>query len=127
MDTAAIDQTLGAKGTVNSGVYAFNIPRAETIMEDGMPIPVGMGSGIVINFQPTGGGRAAITGDFVLIAQEVNPVLKTLRDGGIEVTALHSHMLTEQPRLLFMQFWSVGSPESVGGGSKAALSRVAVK
>ena len=124
LDTVAIDQTLGAKGNVNSGVYAFNIPRAETIMEDGMPIPVGMGSGIVINFQPTGGGKAAITGDFVLIAQEVNPVLKTLREGGIEVTALHSHMLDEQPRLFFMHFWANDDAGKLAGSLKAALSKV---
>ena len=124
MDTAAIDQTLGAKGSVNSGVYGFNIPRAETIMEGGMPIPVGMGSGIVINFQPTGGGKAAITGDFVLIASEVNPVLKTLRDGGIEVTALHSHMLTEQPRLFFMHFWANDDAGKLAASLKAALNKV---
>ncbi|HYU70302.1 MAG TPA: DUF1259 domain-containing protein [Burkholderiales bacterium] len=124
LDTAAIDQTLGAKGTVNGGVYAFNIPRAETIMEDGTSIPIGMGSGIVINFQPTGSGKAAITGDFVLIASEVNPVLKTLRQGGIEVTALHSHMLTEQPRLFFMHFWANDDAGRLAGSLKAALSKV---
>jgi hypothetical protein len=124
IDTAAIDQTLGAKGTVNSGVYAFNIPRAETIKESGMSIPVGMGSGIVINFQPTGGGKAAITGDFVLIAREVNPVLKTLREGGIEVTALHSHMLDEQPRLFFMHFWANDDAGKLAGSLKAALGKV---
>ena len=124
LDTTALDQTLGAKGNVNSGVYAFSIPRAETIMEDGMPIPIGMGSGIVINFQPTGGGKAAITGDFVLIAQEVNPVLKTLREGGIEVTALHSHMLTEQPRLFFMHFWANDDAGKLARSLKAALGKV---
>jgi hypothetical protein len=124
LDTAAIDQTLGAKGTNNGGVYGFNIPRAETIMEDGMPIPIGMGSGIVINFQPTGGGKAAITGDFVLIAAEVNPVLKTLREGGIEVTALHSHMLDEQPRLFFMHFWANDDAGKLATSLKAALSKV---
>jgi hypothetical protein len=124
IDTAAIDRTLGAKGTVNGGVYQFNIPRAETIKEGGMSIPVGMGSGIVINFQPTGGGKAAITGDFVLVAREVNPVLKTLRDGGIEVTALHSHMLDEQPRLFFMHFWANDDAGKLAGSLKAALSKV---
>jgi hypothetical protein len=124
IDTAAIDQTLGAKGNVNAGVYAVNIPRAETITEDGMAIPVGMGSGIAINFQPTGGGKAAITGDFVLIASEVNPVLKALRDGGIEVTALHSHMLTEQPRLFFMHFWANDDAAKLAGSLKAALGKV---
>jgi len=124
IDTAAIDQALGAKGAVNGGVYQFNIPRAETIKEGGMPIPVGMGSGIVINFQPTGDGKAAITGDFVLIAREVNPVLKTLREGGIEVTALHSHMLDEQPRLFFMHFWANDDAGKLVGSLKAALSKV---
>jgi hypothetical protein len=124
LDTAAIERTLGAKGTANAGVYGFNIARAETIMEDGMPIPIGMGSGIVINFQPTGGGKAAITGDFVLIAKEVNPVLKTLRDNGIEVTALHSHMLEEQPRLFFMHFWANDDVQKLADGLKAALDKV---
>src|SRR5216684_3583900 len=97
---------------------------AETIKEGGMPIPVGMGSGIVINFQPTGDGKAAITGDFVLIAREVNPVLKTLREGGIEVTALHSHMLTEQPRLFFMHFWANDDAGKLARSLKAALNKV---
>jgi hypothetical protein len=125
LDTAAIDQTLGAKGSVNGGVYGFNIPRADTIMEDGMAIPIGMGSGIVVNFQPTGGGKAAITGDFVLIASEVNPVLKALRDGGIEVTALHSHMLTEQPRLFFMHFWANDDAIKLAKTLRTALDEMA--
>jgi len=124
IDTAAIEQTLGAKGTANGGVYQFNIGRAETITDGGMPIPIAMGSGIVINFQPTGGGKAAITGDFVLVAQEVNPVLKTLRDNGIEVTALHSHMLEDQPRLFFMHYWANDDAQKLAAGLKAALSKV---
>ncbi len=127
LDTAAVERTLGAKGSANAGVYGFNIPRAETIMEDGMSIPIGMGSGIVINFQPTGGGKAAITGDFVLIAKEVNPVLKTLRENGIEVTALHSHMLEEQPRLFFMHFWANDDAQKLADGLKAALGKVNLK
>jgi len=124
LDTAAIESTLGAKGTVNSGVLGFNIARAETITEEGMAIPIGMGSGIVINFQPTGSGKAAITGDFVLIAKEVNPVLKALRDNGIEMTALHSHMLEEQPRLFFMHFWANDDAQKLASGLKSALSKV---
>jgi hypothetical protein len=124
MDTAAIERTLGAKGTPNAGVLGFNIARAETIKEDGMEIPIGMGSGIVINFQPTGGGKAAITGDFVLTAKEVNPVLKALRDNGIEMTALHSHMLDEQPRLFFMHFWANDDAQKLASGLKQALAKV---
>jgi Domain of Unknown Function (DUF1259) len=82
LDTATLDQTLGAKGTNNGGVYQFSIPRAEPIKDDGMAVPPPMGSANAINFQPTGGGKAAITGDFVLIAKEVNPVLKALREHG---------------------------------------------
>ena len=83
--------------------------------------------GEAINFEAADSGNVATTGDFVLTADEVNPVIPALEEHNIQVTALHSHMLTEQPRLFFMHFWSVGSPESVGAGIKAALSRVAVK
>ena len=127
LDTAAIERTLGAKGTNNSGVYGFSIPRAEAIKEHGATIPPAMGMGTVINFQPTGGGKAAITGDFVLIGKEVNPVLKTLRENGIEVTALHSHMLEEQPRLFFMHFWANDDAQKLADGLKAALGRVSLK
>jgi len=124
LDTAAIEKTLGAKGTNNGGVFAFGIPRAETIRDAGMTIPVAAGSGIAINFQPTGGGKAAITGDFVLVAKEVNPVLKTLRENGIEVTALHSHMLNDSPRLFFMHFWANDDAQKLATGLRAALDKV---
>ena len=124
LDTAGIERTLGAKGTANNGVYGFNIPRAETITDAGMQVPVAAGSGIVINFQPTGGGKAAITGDFVLTAKEVNPVLKILRDNGIEMTALHSHMLEEQPRLFFMHYWANDDAQKLARSLRAALDHV---
>jgi hypothetical protein len=124
LDQAAIEKTLGAKGTPNGGVLQFSIPRADAIREHSTTIPAGMGMAIVINFQPTGGGKAAITGDYVLLAREVNPVLKTLRDNGIEVTALHSHMLDEQPRLLFMHFWANDDAQKLADGLKAALDKV---
>jgi Domain of Unknown Function (DUF1259) len=124
LDTAALDQTLGAKGTNNGGVYQFSIPRAEPIKDDGMDVPPPMGSANAINFQPTGGGKAAITGDFVLIAKEVNPVLKALRDHGIEVTAIHNHMLDDQPHLFFMHFWANDDARKLAEGLKAALAHV---
>src|SRR6266536_5962235 len=102
LPTAQIDEIMGVKGQANGGVYQFGIPRKEPITESGMPVPGAMGSANAINFQPTGGGKAAITGDFVVTGEEVNPVIKVLRSNGIEVTALHSHMLTEQPRVFFM-------------------------
>jgi hypothetical protein len=123
-DTAAVDQALGAKGTNNGGVYQFSIPRAEPIKDDGMDVPPPMGSANAINFQPTGAGKAAITGDFVLIAKEVNPVLKALRDHGIEVTAIHNHMLDDQPHLYFMHFWANDDAKKLAQGLKAALAQI---
>lgn len=127
LDTAMIDKTLGAKGKVNGGVYQVNVPRAEAIKDGGMDVPPAMGSAIAINFQPTGGGKAATTGDFVLTSKEVNPVLRALRENGIEVTALHSHMLDEQPRLFFMHFWAVNDVSRLTEGLRAALSNVNAK
>jgi hypothetical protein len=127
LDTAAIDQALGAKGVINGGVYQFNIPRAEAITDDGMAVPVSMGTAIAINFQPTGGGKAAVTGDFVLVAKEVNPVLKELFGHEIEITALHSHMLDDQPRLFFMHFWANDDVQKLANGLRAALDKVDVK
>jgi len=124
LDTAAIEKTLGAKGANNGGVLAFGIPRAGKITEHGAQVPAAMGMAIAINFQPTGGGKAAITGDFVLTGNEVNPVLRTLRENGIEVTALHSHMLGEQPRLFFMHFWANDDAQKLADGLKAALAKV---
>ena len=108
LDTAQLDQIIGAKGQANGGVYQFGVPRRDPATMDGMAVapagPLGVTTGI--GFQPTGNGNAAITGDFVMVSSEVNPVIKALRSGGIEVTALHSHMLDEQPRLFFMHFWA---------------------
>src|SRR5919202_44171 len=112
---------------MNGGVYQYGIPRAETITDGGMEVPPSMGVATAINFQPTGAGRAAITGDFVLVATEVNPVIKALRDNGIEVTALHSHMLTESPRLFFMHFWANDDAQKLAHGLRAALDKVNIK
>jgi hypothetical protein len=124
LDTAAIDQTLGHKGKVNGGVYQVSIPRAEKIRDGGMDVPEAMGTAIAINFQPTGNGKAAVTGDFVLIGSEVEPMLRTLRESGIEVTALHNHMLGDEPRLFFMHFWANDDVTKLAHGLRAALDRI---
>ena len=123
IDTKQLDQIMGQSGKVNGGVYQFSVPRAEKIMENDMEVPPSMGVAHAINFQPTGGGKAAITGDFVLIASEVNPVIRALRDNGIEVTALHSHMLVESPRLFFMHFWAKDDALKLARGIRAALDK----
>jgi hypothetical protein len=127
LDTAQLDQIIGAKGRDNGGVYQFGVPRRDSISEGGMALsPVGpLGVATGIGFQPTGGGKAAITGDFVLTAEEVNPVIAELRTHGIEVTALHSHMLDEQPRLFFMHFWANDDAIKLARGLRAALDKTA--
>ncbi len=124
LDTKQLDQIMGQTGKVNGGVYQFSIPRAEVVSDNRMEVPPSMGLATAINFQPTGGGKAAITGDFVLIASEVNPVIKALRDNGVEVTALHSHMLTESPRLFFMHFWANDDAQKLARGLRAALDKM---
>ena len=126
LDTAMIDQTLGGKGQIAGGVYQVNIRRAETIKDGEMSVPVAMGSAEAMNFQPTGDGKAAITGDLVLTAQEVNPVLRALRDSGIEVTALHNHMLDDEPRLFFMHFWANDDAAKLAKGLRSALDKINV-
>jgi biotin operon repressor len=127
LDTAALDNALSAKGKDNGGVYAFTISRSPPPREGGMAIPDAMGGAIAINFQPTGNGRAAIAGDLVLTANEVNPVLRSLRASGIEVEALHNHMLDDQPRLFFMHFWANDDALKLARGLRAALDLMAVK
>jgi len=127
LDTAQLDQIIGAKGNPNGGIYGFAVPRRDPVKEGGMEIaPAGpMGVATAINFQATGGGKAAITGDFVLTAEEVNPVMKALRANGIDVTAVHSHMLDEQPRLIFMHFWANDDAIKLAKGIRAALDKTA--
>lgn len=127
LDSAQIEQIIGAKGQANGGVLQFNVPRRDAVTMDGMQMaPVGpMGVAEAINFQPTGNGKAAITGDFVLIDTEVNPVLKTLRANGIDVTVLHSHMLMENPRLFFMHFWANDNAIKLAKVLRAALDKAA--
>jgi len=123
IDTAQVARTLGHAGRVNGGVYQVSVPRAETIRDGDFEVPPSMGLGTAINFQPTGGRKAAITGDFVMIATEVNAVIRALRENGIEVTSLHNHLLNEQPRLFFMHFWANDDALTLARGLRAALDR----
>jgi hypothetical protein len=131
LDTAQIASVLGFRGRINGGVYQVSVPRAETIREAGLDettsrtrvVPPTMGLATAINFQPTGAGRAAISGDFVMTAREVNAVIRARREHEIEITALHSHLLTEQPRLFFMHFWANDDAVKLARGLRAALDR----
>ncbi len=123
LDTAQIESALGHKGAVNGGVFQVAVPRTEKITDNGMPVPTSMGTATSLNFQPTGSGKTAIAGDFVLLPDEVNPVIKTLRENGIQVTAIHSHMLHDQPRLIFMHFWANDDAVKLARGLRSALNR----
>jgi hypothetical protein len=125
-DTKAVDAAIGYKGKPSGTVLQYSIPRAEPVRDSEMDVPEAMGSAIAINFQPTGGNKAAITGDFVLTAKEVNPVLRALRTHGIEVTAVHNHMLDDQPRMFFMHFWANDDAQKLATGLRAALDQVNV-
>jgi hypothetical protein len=121
-----LQAALGRKGTMAGTVLQVGVPRSDNIHDGGMELPPSLGMSTALNFQ-TVGSQVATSGDFVLVAEEVNPVLRELRAHGIAPTALHSHMLTETPRLFFMHFWAVGPPEKIGDGLKAALAKTASK
>jgi hypothetical protein len=126
LDTAAIEGIIGFKGKANGGVYQFGVPRSDSITMHGMTVPGAMGTAIAINFQPTGEGKAAITGDFVALANEVTPLIKALRDNGIEVTAIHNHMLDDEPRSFFVHYWANDDAIKLAKGLRAALDAVHV-
>ena len=120
-DQKQVEEALGRSGKVNGGILQFAVARAEAITDAGMAVPPSMGVATALNFQPTGNGKAAITGDFVLLGSEVNPVIKALRGNGIAVTALHNHMLMENPRLFFMHFWANDDAVKLAKGLRAAI------
>jgi Domain of Unknown Function (DUF1259) len=126
LDTAELDRIIRRQGKASGGVYHFTVARADEVTEAGMAIPPAMGTATAINFQPTGDEKAAITGDFVMTANEVNPVIRALREQGIEVTALHNHMLEEEPRLFFLHFWANDDAQKLARGLRAALDQMDV-
>jgi uncharacterized protein DUF1259 len=126
LDTAKLDQIIGVKGNAVGGVYQFVVPRRDPIMQGGMQVTGPLGGANAINFQPTGNGKAAITGDFLVTGNEVNPLIRALRAGDIEVTAIHSHMLDEQPRMFFIHFWANDDALKLARGIHTALETTAI-
>ena len=126
LDTAKLDEIMGVKGAASGGVYQFAVPRREPAMESGMQVNTPLGGANAINFQPTGNGKAAITGDFLVTGNEVNPLIRALRAGDIEVTAIHSHMLDEQPRMFFIHFWANDDAVKLARGIRTALETTAI-
>jgi len=126
LDTAKLDQIMGVKGTASGGVYQFGVPRRDPSTENGMQVNTPLGGANAINFQPTGNGKAAITGDFLVTGNEVNPLIRALRAGDIEVTAIHSHMLDEQPRMFFIHFWANDDAQKLARNVRMALETTAI-
>ena len=126
LDTAKLDQIMGVKGTASGGVYQFGVPRRDPSTENGMQVNTPLGGANAINFQPTGNGKAAITGDFLVTGNEVNPLIRALRAGDIEVTAIHSHMLDEEPRMFFIHFWANDDALKLARSVRAALDKTAI-
>jgi hypothetical protein len=122
-DTSQLDETIGHTGTTQGGVYKYSIGRADSVTENGMELPPAMGVSTAFNFQPTGGGKAAINGDFAMTQDEVQPVIKALRDNDIQVVSLHNHMLNEEPRIFFMHFWANDDAQKLAQGLRAALDK----
>jgi hypothetical protein len=121
-----IESALGRKGKLNGPVYAVSVPRAEAVHAENEAVPSGMGLETALNFEQVG-GKIVSTGDFVLIASEVNPVIKTLRQHAIVITALHNHMLDDSPHLFSLHYWALGESSEVGAGLKAALDDMNLK
>jgi hypothetical protein len=121
LDTAGIDNALGRRGTADGGIYKFTIARKDTIVADQHVLPAALGLTTAVNFQPLGGNKAAINGDFVMTAPEIQPVIQALRRGGIAVVELHNHLLDEQPRLFFMHFWATGDGANLAQSLRPAL------
>jgi Domain of Unknown Function (DUF1259) len=126
LDTANLDQIMGVKGTAVGGVYQFAVPRRDPATESGMQVNTPLGGANAINFQPTGNGKAAITGDFLVTGNEVNPLIRALRAGDIEVTAIHSHMLDEQPHMFFIHFWANDDAQKLARNVRTALETTAI-
>lgn len=118
-----IDQILMANGKVEGEVLQYSIPRMEKITEDGMELAPYMDVATQLKFQALPEDEAAVTGEFVMTGDEVEPVLRTLNANSIHVTALHMHMLTEEPRLFYLHFWAVGDQLALARGLRDAVNQ----
>nr|WP_285562925.1 DUF1259 domain-containing protein [Streptomyces hygroscopicus] len=126
LDTAGIDRAIGRKGTADGGIYKFSLARKDTVTDGTHVLPPALGITTAVNFQPLGGDKAAINGDFVMTAPEVQKVIRALRKGGIDIVELHNHTLNDQPRLFYMHFWATGDGVTLARALRPALSATAL-
>lgn len=127
IDLAKLDLTLGYKGEMSKGVYKYTIGRPDVqLREHGIPITTFMGFNTWAAFQGSD-DHAAVCGDFTMTEDEVAPVVSTLAQNGIEVVALHNHMVHEQPRIFFLHYWGTGNAQDLAKALRAALDQTGKK
>ena len=119
--TQRVEELLGTKGTTQDGVLSVSVPRPQPVTMHDTELPPSMGMATALNFQTGENGKIAATGDFVLLASEVNAVASRLIRHGLQVTALHNHLVKGSPDLYFLHFWGHDTVEAVTRGLKAAL------
>jgi hypothetical protein len=126
LDAAALDRVIGAKGENEHGTYHFHVPVAQKVTDTRaqLTLPYLMEASTLLMFQPLGAGRAAVNGDFVMTADQVNPVIRALRSRGITIIELHNHMLHEQPRLFYLHFWATGQATALAHSLRAGLDQL---
>jgi hypothetical protein len=127
IDTRSIDAVMGVKGTYEDGIVHYSVPRADKIMEGGMEVPQSMDVATSLKLQPLPGNKVAAAGEYVLLASEVQPVMRALNSAGITITATHTHMLTEEPRLFYLHLWAVGDAVTIAKGLREAIDQTNVK
>jgi len=115
----ALEKILEAKAEDNKGTIKFTFPRTGTML--GVPIAGSMGLTTWASFSGSP-GQAVVDGDFIMTAEEVQPVMHALRKADINIVALHNHMIGEQPPFYFLHFWGKGVPEDLAQGLKAAMA-----
>jgi hypothetical protein len=117
-----LDSIIGYKGESSKGVYKYTIGRPDVMLQEhGIPVSSFMGFNTWAAWQGSP-DKAAVCGDFTMLEDEVHPVIKALVENGIEVVAVHNHMVHEEPKVFFLHYWGVGNAEKLAKGLKAALN-----
>jgi hypothetical protein len=124
LDTQALARTIGTMGEQNGGVYKITIGRSDlAIKEMGATINSRMGLNTWAAFYGSN-TDAVVAGDVAMLASEVQPVLKALRSNGIDVVAIHQHMIGTSPEVFFLHYWGKGPAAKLAQGVKAAVDQL---
>src|SRR5258708_36892700 len=121
LNTAAIDKALGLPGQVQGDVYRVGMPRTDlAVTVHGIKVKPGLALGSWAGFRKSG-AQTVVHGDLVLTQAEINPVISKLFDGGLQITALHNHLIDETPHVMYVHYWGQGSEASLATALHAAL------